>query len=195
MIKIHRPSRTGNDRGSTLLEIILVAGIASMLGLLVTRMTILSFDLWREGEGRMQLQERVEQVLKRLSREVRQADKTNLTISGSSLSFRIPQDLDGDGTILDTDGATEFGADITYTLTGEYLVRQQDLDGDSVAESTVPGEIAILASGVSGLEFQAQTIGVQVTLTLQVRPLPTGASSREETVTALIATGNRSGGS
>ncbi|MCZ6601919.1 MAG: hypothetical protein O6952_02810 [Planctomycetota bacterium] len=194
-MKIPRPSRTGNVRGSTLLEIILVAGIASMLGLLVTRMSILTFDLWSEGEGRMQIQERVEQVLKRLSREVRQADQTNLTLSGSTLIFRIPEDLDGDGTILDPDGATEYGADITYTLTGEDLVRRQDLDGDSVAESTVPGEIAILASGLSGLDFQAQAIGVQVTLTLKVRPLPTGASSREETVTALIATGNRSGGS
>ena len=194
-MKIHRPLQSSDEQGLTLVEIILVAGIASMLGLLVTRMSVLSFDLWSQGEGRMRLQERVEQGLKRLSREIRQADQTNLTASGSTLSFRIPEDLDGDGTILDSDGATEFGADITYTLTGEDLVRQQDLDGDSVAESTVPGEVAILASGLSGLEFQTQTIGVQVTMTLQVRPLPTGASSREETVTALIATGNRSGGS
>lgn len=64
----------------------------------------------------------------------------------SSLTFRLPTDLNGDGTVLDAAGALEwFASSITYTLggaTGDQMIRTQ------------AGQQRVLANGVQSIQFR-----------------------------------------
>ena len=190
------PVRNGRSvAGTTSVELAVSAGIGSVVAFLVAKMTMLAFGIWSEGESSIRLQERVEQGMRRLAREVRQADESSLVASAATLRFRRPEDQDGDGTILDSEAVTEFGSEITYSLSGTRLVREQDLDGNGLAEADTPGEVAVVATGLSGLEFVAESPGVRVTMTLEIFPAIGGSSPREEVVVGIIPTLNDSGGS
>lgn len=191
-----RRDRSGrSERGSSLVEITVAAGIAILAIYFVAKMAALVFGAWSEGEVRMRFQEMTAQGMQRLTREVRQADETSLTISATTLRFRLPEDVDGDGTVLDSAGGTEYGAEITYSLSGEKLIREQDLDGDGLAEDDVPGERDTVASGLSAIDFQNDSLGVRVTMSLEVQAPHGGGDPRVEVVTSHIRLGNRTGGS
>ncbi len=64
-----------------------------------------------------------------------------------SLTFQIPEDLDGDGTVLDSGGSLEWSDPIVYAmggLNGQQLIRTQD------------GATRVLANGVNALQFRRQ---------------------------------------
>lgn len=187
-----RGGRRPLEAGFSLIEITVAAGIAIVAFCFVGKMAVLAFDAWSEGEGRMRFQERTAQGMQRIAREVRQADATTLAAAGGSLRFQVPADLDGDGTVLDPDGETEYSPEITYSLTDANLVREQDQDGDGVIEDDVPGERTIVASGLSAINFASVPPGVRVAMTLEILPVRGGADPRLETVTGVIRTGNRS---
>ena len=165
-------ARRKGQAGTSLVEIVVSAGIAAVATFFIFKMVVLSFAAWSEGEGRIRFQERTAQGMQRIAREVRQADETSLSVNGVSLSFRMPEDLDGDGTIIDSEGVTEFGPEITYSLSGGALLREQDINGNDIIEDGVPGEKAVIASGLTAIDFQSASVGVWITMTLEILPNP-----------------------
>ena len=62
--------------------------------------------------------------------------------SSASLTFRIPQDTDGDGTILDSLGNIEWSPQITYALNGSHQITR-----------TASGATTVMANNISVLQF------------------------------------------
>lgn len=63
------------------------------------------------------------------------------------IRFRIPEDLDGNGTVLNAAGLVEWSNPVSYTLGG--------LDGRQV-QRTQGAQVQVLAHGVTALQFRRQ---------------------------------------
>ncbi len=87
-----------------------------------------------------------------MSRELASTQTGQLSVPAdgnwyANLTFRVPQDQNGDGTVLDSQGVLEWSSPITYSLGG--------LDGRQ-AQRTQAGVVRILANGVTALGFRRQ---------------------------------------
>lgn len=80
----------------------------------------------------------------------------------NSLTFRLPVDLNGDGTVLDTAGALEWSANpITYSLGG--------ISGDQIVR-TNGTQLRVLTNGVQALQFRRMSATpdqVEILVTVQ----------------------------
>lgn len=66
----------------------------------------------------------------------------------TSITFRIPEDTDGDGDVLDNSGAIEWSDTIQYSLGG--------LDNKQLLRTT-GGAYSVLANNVTSLQFRRQS--------------------------------------
>ena len=186
-----RRRRTHED-GFTLVEVSICLGLSSVASYLIMNMVVLTFGAYNAGEALIGNQEKMDRASRVLAREIRQADQATLAASGSTVTFTIPEDLDGDGTVLDADGNLEFGPAIAFRLSADALVREQDLNGNGLIEDIVDGERTVVAIGLDDAEFVQEPEGVRVTLTLAAS-VRSGAAA--ETVEGWIPTRNTTAGS
>ena len=117
---------------------------------------------WRVGSSQVDVQQQARQAITYMSKELRQTRTGTGKVGGvtvpilkyqgsafpaddaarTSIKFRIPQDTNGDGNVLDTYGSiTEWSDEITYSLSGTQLIR-------STNTST-----KVLANSISSLQF------------------------------------------
>lgn len=133
----------------TLAEIVVSVGI---LGILIAA----SFGLMDIGrrsfftsETTVELRREIMQAFMKMERELRETRPSQVSLMGGSnstnLTFKVPQDINGDGTVLDTLGNMEWSQNITYTLSGDQITR------------TASGVTAILARNVTALQFSRPT--------------------------------------
>ncbi len=117
---------------------------------------------WRVGASQLDVQQQARQALSFISKELQQSRPgTGRLCSGcaavaiieglpandnpyNSVTFRIPQDNNGDGTVLDSDGyVVEWSPDkITYSLVNDQIIR-----------STSAGASKVLANKIYSLQF------------------------------------------
>jgi hypothetical protein len=182
---MNRPG-THREAGHSLPEMAVGMAIASVASYCILKMAVLTFGTWSAGEEQIHQQEQLERAMRVICREIRQADGTTLVAEGSSIRFSVPEDRDGDGTVMDAYGDIEYGSPISYALYEDRLLREQDRDGDDLIEEAVPGERSVVVLGIAHLDFVPLDAAVQVTLVLD----------REdgETVTGTIPTTNMSPG-
>lgn len=158
--------RRPREAGFTLTEVSIAMGLSSVTSYLVLKMIVLTFGTYHTGEALMGHQEALDRASRVLAREIRQADEATLLASGSSVVFQVPEDLDGDGTVLDAYGDLEFGGAIAFRHTDGRLLREEDRNGNGAIEDVVPGERVVVANGVDGVTFTQEPEGVRVTLVL-----------------------------
>ena len=102
--------------------------------------------LWFTGDTTTELRQNVLLGIIPLTRELRQSApaKTSLSAgtSGSSITFKIPNDNNGDGSTVDNAGNIEWSSDISYAR-----------DGSNQLIRTQAGASSIISQNISALEF------------------------------------------
>ena len=140
-------------RGFSLFELIIVMAIvAGVSGILVATLTI-SQQSWQVEQARMTVSGELRRGIDSMGRELTssQAGQLDIPADGSwhtSLTFRVPHDNDGNGTVLSSStGALEWSSPITYSLGG---------DGGNQVLRTQGVASQVLANGASTLQFRRQ---------------------------------------
>ena len=135
-----------NKTSLTLVEILVSVFILAIIVLSVTSLLYLGDLNWRRGSILLELQQKARLAMDRMSRELRQAQSSSISITneGKNISFSIP-DLSG-GTY-----------DITYYL---------DTNSNQIIREYPEGTTKILGNNVSSLDFSLS--GDTLTITLQV---------------------------
>ena len=170
---MQRPARV---RGFTLVEVMVAGTILSAIGLLVGLWLSGISNLWWTSTTKSQASTTVQQALTRMTSELKAATRTGSPTApgisipaapnNTSLTFYLPTDLDGDGTIIDASGNTEWDTanpiQYTYDAPSQQLRRVR------------AGQTILLATNVTSVRFDDATTNatllsneVQITLTLQ----------------------------
>jgi len=150
-------------KGFTLIEIIFGVGIFLILILAIFAVMNVGVGAWFTGDVSVQLRQEIIKAFTKMEKELKETRpaQVSLTIgtSSSSLTFKIPQDNNGDGTILDSFGNIEWSGDITYALNGANEITR-----------TASGVTSVLARNVVNLQFTRPTSPVnllQIDITAQ----------------------------
>lgn len=134
-------------KGFTFVEILIAVTIFLILMLAAYTVMDVGRNAWFTGEASGQLRQEIIRPFMRMETELKETSpaQINLTIgnSSSSLTFKIPQDVDLDGSTLDSAGNIEWSGNITYSL---------DLASNQI-KRTVSGTTTILANDIVFLLF------------------------------------------
>ena len=107
------------------------------------------------GDVVVELRQEIIKTFMRMESELKETRPAQISLgsgtSGSSLTFKIPQDNNGDGTILDASGNIEWSGNITYALNGANQITR-----------TASGLTSILANNVVSLQFTRPTSPVNI---------------------------------
>jgi len=133
-------------KGFTITEFLIAICIFLVLVLSLFQALDISRSLWFNDEVSVELRREIIKAFTNMERELKETRPalTSLTsgTSSATLTFCIPQDNDGDGTILNSFGDIEWSPQITYALNGSHQITR-----------TVSGNTAIMANNVSALLF------------------------------------------
>lgn len=118
---------------------------------------------WRVGTSQVDVQQEARKAMAFMAKELRQTRAGTGRVAGgpavailenlpaddnthASVTFRIPQDTNGDGNVLNTDGqVVEWSDRITYSLVGTQIIRSTDTGPNKVLANSI--------NSVNGLQF------------------------------------------
>jgi len=117
-------------KGFTLVEILVSIIIFSIICVGIGLTVVAGRSSLFTADVPTQLRQNLIFSIMTLSRELRETtpSRTDLAVgaSANSISFQVPFDNNGDGSIVDTIGNIEWGSNITYSLNGSgQLIRTQ----------------------------------------------------------------------
>ena len=147
-------------RGFSLIELLIVSVMTAGMCLALASVLRMGHRSWQVGRNSMTVSFELRRGLNAMSRELAQTQVGLLQVPGlgslpadgnfyNSVQFQIPQDVDGNGTVLNGAGALEWSPNaITYSLGG--------LDGRQV-QRTQGGTVSVLAHGVTAPQFRRLT--------------------------------------
>ncbi|MCX5696136.1 MAG: prepilin-type N-terminal cleavage/methylation domain-containing protein [Candidatus Omnitrophica bacterium] len=147
-------------RGFTLVEIMVTSVVLAIL--IVSLFLVLSIGQrsWLNADVSIQLRQEIARSIIVMGQELNETSpaKINITLNSpaSSVVFKIPQDLNGDGYVVTTAGDIEWSPNITYSLNASNRI-QRAVSG---------GATTIIANNITGLQFtRTQNETIQVNLT------------------------------
>jgi len=133
-------------RGFSLVEILVSLVIVSILIFALFSVMEVGRNSWFNADTSVQLRQEIIRAFMTMERELKETRPAQISLtSGSSsslLTFKIPQDNNGDATILDASGNVEWSGNIVYALNGSGQITR-----------TASGVTSILAQNVTGLLF------------------------------------------
>ena len=167
---------TQRNGGVTLIETMVAGTILVSMGLIATLWINGAADLWWTTNTQSEVRTRAQQAMKRMVDELRSATRTaaasppNATIpaapGNTTITFYLPTDLDGNGTIVDAIGTTEW--DLVNPVQYVSVPAARQLRRVQGAQTVV------FANDVQSVTFEDVSITpslhvneVKVTLTLQ----------------------------
>jgi hypothetical protein len=174
----------GRERGFTAIEMAVVAFIFLAAAALVFQVAQSLATSYRTGEAKIQVEENLRAGMTTVLGDLRESREGSYLLryqgadkwpSGDTLIFEVPQDMDGNGSVLNgATGDVEFGLPITieYDARNRQILRKQDLNKNGIAEANVPGEIRVVCNNVKDLEFyfpSATMNEIRVTMTVEKR--------------------------
>lgn len=126
--------------------------VVSISGVLVAVFRM-NQQCWEVAQAHLSVSMELRRAMDEMSRELvsTQVAQVDIPADGNwypSITFSVPEDVDGDGTVLDSSGVLEWSDSITFSLggeTGEQALREQDGELDR-----------IMANGVTELEFRRE---------------------------------------
>ncbi len=149
-----------NRRGFTLAESMIAYTTLSVLVLGALQIMDVEWKSFQANETASSLRLQIVSTFTRMERELKSTTPTQINLAGgataASLTFKVPQDNDADGTVLDADGNIEWSADIVYALNNTNQLTR-----------TSAGATSVLANNVTNLQFTrpaAQLEVLQITL-------------------------------
>jgi hypothetical protein len=133
-------------KGLTIFEVLIAVLIFSVIALGLGYTVVAGKSALLASDVPTQLRQNVVFAIMSISRDLRQADSAHITIVNSapcnSITFRIPQDNNADGLVIDSAGDIEWSQYITYTCNGaDQLLR------------TVDGVSSVIAPNITALGF------------------------------------------
>lgn len=154
-------------RGFTLVEVLVSMAIVVGICLLLVAVLRMSRQSWQSAESYLAVSSELRRGLDAMSREVTATESGQLSIAAdgnwyAALTFKIPQDLNEDGTVLDAAGILEWSNLIAYSLSGT--------NGTQVVRSQPGLPDRVLANGVTALQFRRVATTpkvVEILLTVQ----------------------------
>ena len=189
-----------NLRGFTLVEMVIVMAILAITGGLIYRVAAALTTSYKTGETRIQVYENLRKGMASVVKDLRQARVASLMSSdsgmvdpptGEKINFQVPQDLDGNGNVLDaTTGIIEYSTFITLRMNTEgQLIREQDRDRNGMRDPNTPGEVMIVAINIDDAVFDIDFTDPEnptIDVTLKVsRKLEEGTIKAELTETVI----------
>jgi len=142
-------------KGLTLIEILVATVISTILIFAVFQVMEVGRSSWFRADVVVELRQEIIKTFMRMESELKETRPAQISLgsgtSGSSLTFKIPQDNNGDGTILDASGNIEWSGNITYALNGANQITR-----------TASGLTSILANNVVSLQFTRPTSPVNI---------------------------------
>lgn len=151
--------------GFTLVEVMIVLAIFSIVGGAIFATLAIGRTSWQSGNVQVEVQQESRRGINRMVKELRQSGSA--TIVGvpadgeyhNSIAFQMPEDIDGDGDVVDANGNIEWGSQITYSMGG--------LDGKQLLRSK-GGQVEVLANNITNFQFRRQaTTPSIIEITLQ----------------------------
>ena len=131
------------------MEVLVSAVIISVLIMVAFAVLDVGRGSWFGGDVRAELRKEMIRAFMAMERELRETSPAQQSVSydtsSTSITFRVPQDIDGDGTILDSFGYIEWPSlanSIVYSLNGNNEIIR-----------TASGVTRVLARGITGLQF------------------------------------------
>lgn len=158
--KIIKRNRHNPPRGITLVEIMVTSVILAIL--IVALFLVLSIGQrsWLSADASIQLRQDIARAIIVMGQDLSETSpaKINLALNNpaASITFKIPQDLNGDGTVVTVAGDIEWSPNITYSLNASNQI-QRAVSG---------GATTIIANNITGLQFtrlQNEVVRINVT--------------------------------
>lgn len=159
--------------GFSLVEMLVVSVMVAGMTLAFAAVVRMGLRTWQAKENQMTVSFELRRGIHAMARELAQTRTDQLEVPGlgampadgvfyNSVRFRLPEDVNGDGTVLDALGALEWSPNqVSYTLGG--------LDGRQV-QRTQGAASTVLAYGVTGLRFRRMAANpsvVEMSITVQ----------------------------
>lgn len=158
-------------KGFTLLETLISCVILNVLVFTIFQTMYIGRESWATGGVTLELRQEIIKTFIKMEKELKEtrSAETNLAsgASSASLTFKIPQDNNGDGTILDTSANVEWSPNITYARNGDNQITRTDSLGTTV-----------LANNISNLEFSRPISPVNI-LQIDLTVNKTSATGRQ----------------
>lgn len=153
--------RIKNQNGFTLAEVLVAAGILAVIGTIMLSFFIQGSNLWQLITNQSDLRSAARNAINFMAQELRNATRTssetpspNLSIpskpNNSSIDFYLPSDLDGNGTIINAVGGTEWDKN--------NKIQYQYIPGLKRLRRLEKGEQYIIANEAALVEFEDNSI-------------------------------------
>jgi len=172
--------RMRSQAGLTLADVVISLLVVGLLTSVVTGVLMGARNGWIVGSARLEGNAQLRRAVDWMSRELAQSAPAQVSappadgVWAGGITFRIPEDLDGDGTVLDGQGTiAEWSETITYGLgSGNTCVRTLGGGGSSV-----------LAHHATALQFRRTAAAPDVVeIRVTTATALTGGASAPETV-------------
>ena len=176
------------QKGFSLVEVMVASGIAAGMALSIGMVLRAGARGWQATQDQMTSSFELRRGIHAMARELAQTRSDQLVglpadgNSYVSVQFRVPEDRDGDGTVLDAAGALEWSANpITYALGG---TNGQELQRTQTGAALSPRTLAYGVTALSFVRRSANPLVVEMNVTVQqgaangAQPVPTSTRVR-----------------
>ena len=136
-------------RGFSLVEILITVLLFSLVFMASFAVLTAGKNSWYTGDVEVEINQEIRKGLLTMNRQLRQSRSSVITgvfPDGNyynSITFKIPEDIDADGDVIDALGNMEWSDDITYSLNARNQIIR-----------TLSGNTTILANYISNLQFR-----------------------------------------
>jgi len=153
--------------GLTILEAMITIFIFSLILAVIFGVMTQGRISFYTGNTAIELRQEMRKAIFWMKRELHQSRSTviqGVPVDGNDynvITFRIPQDRDGDGDVIDSRGDIEWSDEIRYSLVNGQVIRRTPNEGSSV-----------LANNIRFLGFRRQTPRIlEINIQARKRPL------------------------
>jgi type II secretory pathway pseudopilin PulG len=139
-----------NVRGFSLVEALVVVFIFSLLFAALLMVLSGGQASWYTADVLMELNQEMRRSLLTMNKELRQTRSTEISnvpaddTFYTTITFKIPEDVDGDDDVIDSLGRIEWSGDVSYSLNAD----------NQIIRTPMLGSIPVLANYVSSLQFR-----------------------------------------
>ena len=136
-------------KGFTLVEVLITVAIFSLIFMAIFAVLTIGESSWYSGDISVELNQEIGRALLTMTRQLRQSRSTvisNVPANDTyynSITFKVPQDIDGDGDVINSSGNMEWSQNFSYSLN----------ENKQIIRSTESGT-SILANNIFSLQFK-----------------------------------------
>ncbi len=142
--------------GMTLTEMLVAVAVLSIMAAAVVTALLSVERVFSGGSGQAVLTSELRKALDRMSRELAEGTSGRIQFVPAdgrgypNITFQIPEDINGDGSVIDVNGnITEWSTNITYLMGARNSCQRTQASRDP----NLPGTSAFLANHITALSF------------------------------------------